>query len=461
MTFAVDEFYFRQRVKLLLRGLISRFDELSPRDFPSEVPGDVIKITKAVLVGIEEKLETADEKLLVLIFQLLGHYQKLLPFLDHAHTEQTPRGLAYVLRNLLMRLSPNAAFFASPQADYNYTIRDFKPLILRPVANLLSAAELSALPGVAISQIHMVSFPRAERDSILLHAVFGHEVGHLVASNYLNQEATTTDFRAGLQSAMSIADASVPTDPNVPKIKRLQQIQTQLLALRKRALEELISDYVGALLFGPSALFAGYEIFSLSDLDWMPSPPALYPPSRYRLRFVTAVLKEEGFFTSWDKLRKESNHPGIASASDLLTRIETIVGSDEDLKVIRSDALVKTAYDWVEQSLPAAKQGVKNLLPADMVYRAEALEAQLIESLERLELKIPPDGLGVFPEIRLPAWQSALVTGWICRIHAKMPESRGGADYTVADFDTINQLCLRAIENISLQSDFIDHLKNK
>ena len=336
MSLEVDVLYFQKRISILVEGLAARFDELECRDFPNKSPEGVIELFKQILKAIADKINTADEKTLPLLFGLLAHYQGLLTYLDNSHTEQTPRGLISIIEELLDRVNPDAQFIASPQAEYNYSIFDLQPHIIRPLGNFLTTTEIDALPPISKSPIQIIMFPRSERDSVLIHAVFGHEVGHLYAHKYLEDEESKHDFGLTLQNKLEEVLKAQPIDTTLPVLRQLKikaEIQTQLRVYRRRAMEEILSDYVGVIMFGPSALFAAYEVFALNDLDLLPSAREYYPPSRYRIRFLYDVLNEEGFIDAIKKLNdnpKDKKKNYLTKTKELIDNIEKIAGVNND-----------------------------------------------------------------------------------------------------------------------------------
>ena len=81
------------------------------------------------------------------------------------------------------------------------------------------------------------------------------------------------------------------------------------------------------------------------------------------------------------------------------------------------------------------------------------------ELIERISLGVPPNELGVYPNIKLPSWQSALSSSGICKIHGSNYDKQGNAqDFSLNDFHKLNKICLRAIEGIELHRNYLEHL---
>jgi hypothetical protein len=466
MAQQVDVEFSRHRVSLFLEGVKTRFEELKSRDFPNSTPTEIIELIKAILELVDKGLPNADEKLLPLIFSLLTTYQDLLGYLDNAHTEQTPRGLVCILRQLLQQTSKDSTFFASPQAAYNYGIADVQPYIIGPLKNLIASQDLLNLPKIATSPIRLILFPRAERDNILAHAVFGHEIGHIIAAEYLAHEATTATFQTSLKDAIDEAVTRTSVGPSgnrannpLNTLASRVRIQSRLSEIRKRAMEELISDYVGVLLFGPSALLASYEIFSLDDFDLPPVPREHYPPSRYRLRFMFEALKQEGFVDAINILAGTPGANGsILALKSAFDRVDMLAGGNDDTLALGNDPIIEVAYKWVADSLDLAKQGAQQKLPKQLIYPHALMTAEVPELIRRLALKVPPSELGIYPKTALPAWQSALLAGWAFTLHGKHNSPTGDVSFSMSDYDTVRKLVLRAIEGIDLQQEYAKYI---
>lgn len=464
MAYDIDVTYFRCRLALLARGLKSRYAELANRDFPTQTPAHIIQLIVDVLELAIVKIESADEKLLQVFYRLVSQYQYTLNYLDNAHKEQTPRGLIVVLEGLLARISPGATFYAAPQSEYNYGIATFTPCEHLSLAHFLTAEESANLPVMARSTVHLIMFPRAERDNILVHAVFGHEVGHLIASKYLREEASKPEFLSALQDAFANVLKERPVPDGLSSILALKyraSLQTAISNARYRAMEELISDYVGTLLFGPAALFASYEIFALDDLDSAPTGDSLYPPSRFRLRFILDTLRDEGFPQSVTLLSSSIGPEGenhYAAAASLFDLISNIADDKVDTAILSQDIVNMVAYEWVGRSLVTAKPLIKAMLPADLIYKAAEFAAEMAHLIERLSMNVPPNELNVFPDTSMPCWQSALNASWLFRLHGKKQTPDGVVPFSLADYETISRLCLLAIENIALQREYQGHM---
>lgn len=269
--------HWRRRTRQYTAGLLQRIDELSVSDYPAATPNQIIKFLQDFLGVIDAEIDKAisEDKLRVLsqITQGLGMF---VQWLDNAHTGQTPRGLVQLLKEMMDGLAPDSRVIACPRADYNYSILELGQHINGLVQKFVP---LSKQPGFAehvAKPIKLILFPRIERDNILTHAIFGHELGHPIATEFLNAEVSDADYAAAQTTIQQQIDAYVAAQPNATAMDAAQKLDVvtrlfrTVLEIRKRALEELISDAVGIILFGPSAFFAMHEVLWVGNWD---SPP--------------------------------------------------------------------------------------------------------------------------------------------------------------------------------------------
>lgn len=457
----MDGEYYRARAEHQIAGLRERFLELEARDFPATTPEDIIKHLLEILSKVQARLSAADEKTSNLVLKLLAEIQKLLLILDNAHSEQTPRGLVRVLEDLLVQrqIHPGPCkLIAAPQTStYNYSIEDLTEKIYRAITNLFPKDELDSLR--LTYPIYLISFPRMERDSTLLHTVFGHEVGHLVAFQYVNRAEAEPTFSDEFATMFAPIKARIEKEfQESDWMGELQKDQEILRANWKRGLEELISDYVGLLLFGPSMIFASYAVFSLHDLDKPPAPLGYYPPGRYRLRFLLKELRSAGFVAAFEELAaKEGSGSAFAAVAAWLKEMEKLTNKTNDVDRLKENPVWAASYDWIEKSLPAAVVEAKTKVVA-ITYTKEKLIEDVPELIQRINMSVPPSEIGTYDQLRPASWASAFVAGWCYAIRNRNPQ---GGILTLKGHQLVNQLTLRAVEAILLKEQYKRELQTK
>jgi hypothetical protein len=366
-----------------------------------------------------------------------------------------------MLGALMAKLEPNATLVAWPQSSYNYSIRDLLAPLKRVTQNLLSReahqAVFSSVPG----PLNFVSFPRIERDNVLLHATFGHELGHPLATEFLETERATAVYSTALRRLTDslMTHYGLSTDRKGALVGSKEQVKAyvgglqRVLILRKRGLQELISDSVGVMLFGPSALFASYDILSLGELDEPPGT-GTYPPRRFRLRAIKELLDKEGYTAALKTaLAASDSEPSVSAAlSRYLQHVNAMTSQQTDRSNLGLDPLVKLAYDWIEETIPLGTDFVRSKL--DQVrYAPQRITLEVPELVERLRIHVPPSEVGVPPHAEMIDWRSALVAGWAYRLHmAEDPRAR--SPEALEESETINRLVLRAVEFTILSEEY-------
>lgn len=455
--------YLKRRAHTLRMGLFQRLDEICVSDFPTGSPKEVIKLLQDILEKIDIEIDSAkDPQTLGLICSVVQYYGQFLEYFDNAHTEQTPRGLVQVLEDLIKKLTPQAKLIVWPQAEYNYTIRNILPDLKQTTENLLPAADNVALFAPFQGPISLISFPRVERDDILVHAVFGHELGHPIADAYLAAEQVEQEYQDRLKKALSDIDVAFASEfvglSALDLITKKKPFADLVLQVRSRGLQELISDCVAVLLFGPSALFALYDILVTSDIDSVPNMPDLYPASRYRIRLAKQVMDQEGFSTAL-KTIGASPHLGAIdqSISDMLRHIDEIAKDTTDFDQLEMNPLLKIAYEWLDSSLPTAIRYAKKEI-AGLICNSARLSAEVPGLLERIALGVPPNEIGVAPSTLPVDWRSAIVSAWICKIHGQKKSPDGQEAMDAGDIDQLQKITLRAVEYILLEKRYSAHM---
>lgn len=451
--------YLRVRAQALRAGLLARLDEYA-FDFPGGAPKRAIELLKVLLEAIGQEIDqTTDERAMALICGVIRGMGTLLQHFDNAHTAQTPRGLPQMLGALMARLEPNATLVAWPQSSYNYTIRDLLGPLKQMTQSLLSKqAHQAAFAGVT-GPLNFVSFPRIERDNVLLHAIFGHELGHPLAKEFLASEKGTPKYSAALHRLTEslLKHFQLTTDTQGALSGSKEQMKSyveglrRVLILRERGLQELISDCVGVLLFGPSALLASYDILSLGELDEPPGT-GTYPPRRFRLRTILRLLDAEGYTAALESALATAEPEISIGLSRYLEHLRELTARETDKSNLGLDQVVKLAYDWVEESLPEGTAFARSKL-APVRYDPQRIAAEVPELIERLRIHVPPSEIGVPPDTQAIDWRSALVAGWACRLHM-LEGPAAGTPRGIEETETINRLVLRAVEFTILGEEY-------
>lgn len=481
----------KQRAHSLTIGLVNRLEEYAS-DFPTGIASDLIDTVKQLAIEMQKVADASDDvDIIELICRATMQLGSYLTFFDNAHTEQTPSGLVCLVEHLVRCVNPGATVLLWPQSEYNYTKRDILPLLRRLVENVLPQSTQDQIFSRFNSDVYLISFPRIERDNILMHAVFGHEVGHLIADEFLEHELTTPEYQQNLPKLMQLVSAM--KSPNGASLTFQEQTRMTdlLLRVRKRGLQELLSDMTEWVFFGPSAIMSSFGILSSNSVDAPPSMPSLYPPNRQRLRLLNKLFKESLIKSSMEAVfeggqstpsqSEESNRRHVSKTvtkflnevisgsrfkkakrgftgrdltttktafNSFLITLEQISSVDDDRKILESDPVLKIAYEWIDTTLPIAQSWVEHRLQhANFDY---STIKDLADLIERLDLSIPPNERGIYPQNSPTTWQLAFLAGWLYKLQGKRLTSQSGEPLTHKDMQKIDSLVLKAVESIFL-----------
>lgn len=445
----------------LRQGLHERLDEILVSDFPASSPESVLTLLQEVLEFLRAEINAADNddtlSMYCFVLRIIGGW---LVFFDNAGTEQTPRGLVQLLENLMPHLAPNATILLWPQADYNYSIRDLSQLIANATELLIPEKQRQPLLARFKGPLKLMSFPRIERDNILMHAVLGHEIGHPVAESYLAEEERSEDYQKALLEAAAFSQKYVkaklgPDAAGTESLKLGTEVLKHLIELRKRALQEMLSDAVAICSFGPSALFALFEFLRTAGWDRPPMPTQFYPPSRRRLRYALQITDRLGYCTALSTAANQNTRakPAALGAIGLIDHVRELAAQTKDQEEINRDELCAYAYAWVDASLKTATEFTLKQTK-QVCYDAELMRKELPELIERLQHGIPPNEIGDPINAKGVDPRSAIAAAWAFKLSGfALPDGQRKPD-PVKELGALQHLTLRAIEYIFMKRDY-------
>jgi hypothetical protein len=358
---------------------------------------------------------------------------------------------------------PDSQVVARPQAQYNYSIGDLGEYLKRLVEDFIPHSKQPLFQDYLASPIKLISFPRIQRDNMLAHAIFGHELGHPVAADYLAQESKDASHLAThplIQQQVTKLVQKMLVGKNFDKAEELAlatQVFDSILQIRKRALEELISDAVGIFIFGPSAFFAFYEFFWSGNWDDKPAGNEWYPPSRMRIRLMLDLMDTLNFTNEFTQIASTQNstQPYVAAINAFFEEAKSLVAITDDQIAINADSQLKIAYDWMQASLDKAIAFAK-AKTSSVTFQANIVFPQLPELIRRLELGVPPNEVGDPKKPQTVDYRASLLAAWMFKLRGVNPNS--GEMLSSAEIDRLHKKTLSAIEYVILQDDYASRL---
>ncbi len=414
---------------------------------------------------IAERIDTAPEDKLLHIHTLLVLLGADLRYPERSRTEETPWSIVQPTEEFLQsHLRVKCKFIIRPQWSYNYGL--LSGLIeayttdIKALSEWISLEEWKdAIGSSAEDRVYCVSFPRIEKMNVLSHVNWGHEVGHILAADWLRSEFPSLwkqfepqltkilrdDYVYGIPAGVTIPDDLI-SEGVADAVKRTMH-------LARTAFKELICDAVGVHLFGPATLASLAEFSCHRVPDASPLQTGGYPPWRYRLRMISnTVIKDiiTADTADW--------HHTLAGYVSWIQEWHELLKSESDKAILESSVRTKEAYRMVEQHWSTVWSQVVTDLP-DTVrkpYKLTSNRMVVEELIERLRHGIPPNETGSWPTNHPASLADIWNAAWACKIQHFRGEKGEILDEHV---ETLSHLTLKAIEASYVQKTFGPRLR--
>ncbi|MBD8471556.1 hypothetical protein [Sphingomonas sp. CFBP 8765] len=334
------------------------------------------------------------------------------------------------------------------------TIDGLKPPIVHVVAEGMDYQIVDDhVPNGGLRRIIIVAFPRQLKHHVLIHAIFGHELGHTA----YNVEGTGQTIQ---NRVMPILKRGILSDPGTARawLERDDApaaIRSASASARKRAFDEqtlvnwrqeIVSDLFGLLLFGPA--FAAAHRTVIEALCPRPDSFQLgnstHPPYPVRQRILARAIVKLG----WSKTISSPDAEDLYAAETALIGYLTQSVDDPWFDLLDDQQL--------EEALAAISQIFKSF--PGTAYSPPGKRV-LSELVRRLSLERPPIYQSLskegHPQNRVVPVAHCLYAGWTFWFgRDRLTEAARRTDREVREpsFLEINRLCNQAI----LQQEAID-----
>ncbi len=397
---------------------------------------------------------------------LIRRINSHLRYIDGAQTRNLPWSIITALQSFLVKMLPNTnvRIMLRPKWNYNFSIitSDLTKLYydeLEEYSDILPDKSLDEVFSDFKNPFHIVSFPSLERKNILLYCLLGHEIGHLIARKYVDESEFLKNIKDDITKItlgkLSLKEKELPLFKEVLITEEMKVATTAW----KRALEELLSDIVGALLFGPATLFSTFEFSMQFTMDQLPSDiNNYYPPWRLRLRKIQEILEHtNNFFPLSNKWKFSDNL--LKKVNSRYEVIKAFTSSQSDSDAINKNSVLEIVYREVEKSFINKKEKIyEELISLDMVITPDLLYAKLPHFVERLDFEIPPNAYEPSINDREPAKLVEIINAsWFHKISWEDAIFTGEGTFNkdmVNKRDKMNRLTLKAIEFAELEEKY-------
>lgn len=287
------------------------------------------------------------------------------------------------------------------------------------------------VPSISSSQrLVVIAFPRPLKHHVLLHAIFGHELGHTAIRTAVAGNVLQIDVMGALATKGHMVNAATTkawlNDATAPKeiTSALEDCDHQLW------IEEIVCDLFGLLLFGPG-FFAAHRTYLLPISSNAYNFCQTHPPYAVRHKMLIRTMRLLG----WEKTRTDTSHGEFHQAEDKF------------LKTILEDKFNDWADVFDDTQLNDAIAGVRKIFTNCGTLGYEPIDAdRLVHLVGRLKNGLPPiiaeiepDGT---PKLEKVEISQTLYAGWVYwagREHLKTAEGE------TLDFFKTNRLCDHAL----------------
>ncbi len=447
-----------RRLANSVANLAQNFEQAE--DFATDTARDFCRIIKETASLIGDHIPEVPEGKLLHVHFLLIQFGEHLRYPERSRIEQTPWSVVQATEGFLQaHVGIRCKFIVRPQWHYNYAlVGDFVEAYRKQITELADWLPLPTwrkrMGGALATQIYCISFPRVEKMNVLSHVNWGHEVGHILAREWLKTgfgnlwKVNSPGIRKRIRAAVLKPYEGPYKLPGVVVNAKVAGLLKETMHLARATLKELISDAVGAHLFGPAALASLGEFSCHNILDANPLQCRGYPPWRYRLRAISKAV-----VPSLKKADKTAWQDILTTYARWIEEWAEISKPKNDHKIIDADMRSKEAYALVEANWARIWRQVLSQLPKDLQkpYRLQSRYHLVRELIERLEGGIPPNETGIWPDTEPAQLADIWNAAWACKIyHFKNTSEASLDEYLTKLF----QLTLKAFEASYVHSQY-------
>jgi len=309
-------------------SLEKQYLNLPYRDFPCKGAITAWKFLVSIIVVLKNRFNNYSPKQLQFIQTILPFFEIFCGYLNDSKTKNVPWSVIPSLEELFSKIKADTQFVICPIWEANYKIFNRNIIeyidskLLRTQGLLFDSTPnfdddrkrfLEGFP----SGIYFVFYPRTEKLNVLHFPLLGHEIGHIFATGWINSNFEYILKKHHIKRKIEEHIDSHLPDGLVGPLFKPQVINTQALEIidiYRKISAELLSDIVGASIFGHPALLSNY-IFSLKfNLDDFRQVPHGYVSWRFRLYFIQKAMARIGLkefpgvikgMTNWyDEIKK-------------------------------------------------------------------------------------------------------------------------------------------------------------
>lgn len=485
-----QEYIFNNPIELAthLRKLLEVVDAHLKWEYHNEIKKLDASFDKANYRRLKQRISEAA--------RVIAALTPLVKYIDGSKVQKNNWGLVTYIDRFCRQIDPKARVIIRPRWEYNYTFISITQELNR-IANQAQFSDSSlqfALKEQIEDSFHFLSlaYPPTAAQNILQLVLWSHEIAHFtdllegysytsqnvedVSKNQHNESFSTMLVRKYLEKnefqidkrnyKKLLLSAGISEDAPDFVDKYTNEITEPLSDMITYWAKEIFADLLSVRLMGPAVLFPFLDFVYPVSLGLDTVNDLRHPPLRLRLKIMlTAFDRWNNKNTNWmhnlPKHIKDAFNDEIAYMRSL-----TLSPREEVffLSTIPSDTqgFYKIFYKILEKMIGAF---LDTLLPEiDLIVAKnpglfvtpDDLSAFLKDAVEDLESKLPPSVTN-FNDGKLLAL--LLNAGWLYWLGKRKNNKSGKLekyDSSIDDFNNINLLLIKAIENLEASKWFND-----
>ncbi len=376
-----EEFVSRAETYRYLRQLNSQYQKQQHETFPCKGGSIIWKLVVGILEKLEERIDVYTPITLKFVNEFLEFVNSLCGFLDDAQTKNVPWSIIPSLEELFSEVKPEAKFLICPRWEKNYQI------FTTNIIEYLNTKVIS-IPGLLFDkgpnfhterqlffkeelheEVYILFYPRNERLSVLSFPLLGHEIGHIFASKWVDNNFEDTMKEHDITKKITryleqqdIGEIEGPLFKDRNKERYIFKERPRLINVYKKIFREVIADMVGAMIFQYPALFSTYTFSLRFDKDSLNLVEIGYLPWRIRLYIINRTLSYIG---------NNNFQKNFKGAANWCKRINIVVDNVDLNNFITSNIYYKYLnflLEIIDKKLKEIIDDIKSIIPTNNFF---------------------------------------------------------------------------------------------
>lgn len=282
------------------KSLEEKLQSLENLEYPTEgslmlsmVLRNFCEVAISSIVGYSEHyLAEQDDDMPEVFFEnyMLAHARlvQFVRFVETSRITDNPIAIIGPLESILRKIHNDTRLIIRPQSEYMYEtwflLEEISKAAIDIGSPLYTSMSMITKPEDSPENIVVLNYPASEKENVLLHALFGHEIGHFA----VDKHKLVDDLEIGTKRDALIEKYYGITAQLGDKDRLITDFSNWLT--------EILSDIVGCRLFGP-AFFLAFDHFCIVESTYYSTIAHKeykyqYPPLAIRTEVILKELNQ-------------------------------------------------------------------------------------------------------------------------------------------------------------------------